>query len=177
MKLRKHKNLVLVLLHLMTFNLQSIMVASICILMDNHPWSFWFLVSMRTQIFTRTHYLKSQLKFSWMLQVTASVDEVVAVAGGHTFSRYPLISPDNGNIVGIVSLFDLLGLDGGERLANVMHRPLTVRSDQFAEKLLITMKDDPHHFAVVIDEHGASMGIITLEDILENIVGEIDTGY
>ncbi len=94
----------------------------------------------------------------------------------HTYSRFPLVSPNDGSIVGIISLFDLLGLDGGERLATVMHKPLKVSEDESAERLLIRMKDEPLHFAVVTSGEKAR-GIITLENILESIVGDISNEY
>lgn len=109
--------------------------------------------------------------------VTASVDEVIDETASYPYSRYPLISPDNGQVVGIISLIDLLGLYGGERLATVMHSPFFAREDELAEKLLIRIKDDPHHFAVITDESGAARGILTLENILENIVGDISSEY
>ena len=108
--------------------------------------------------------------------VNASVDEVIEEANRHTFSRFPLVSPNDGSIVGIISLFDLLGLDGGERLATVMHKPLMVSEDESAERLLVRMKSEPLHFAVVTNGEKA-MGIITLENILESIVGDISNEY
>ena len=108
--------------------------------------------------------------------VNASVDEVIEETNRHTYSRFPLVSPNDGSIVGIISLFDLLGLDGGERLATVMHKPLKVSEDESAERLLIRMKDEPLHFAVVTSGERAR-GIITLENILESIVGDISNEY
>ena len=108
--------------------------------------------------------------------VTASVDEVIEEANRHTYSRFPLVSPNDGSVVGVVSLFDLLGLDGGERLATVMHKPLVVSGDETAKRLLIRMKDEPLHFAVVTVD-GEPAGIVTLENILESIVGNISSEY
>jgi putative hemolysin len=108
--------------------------------------------------------------------VNSSVDEVIEESNKHTFSRFPLVSPNDGRIVGIISLFDLLGLDGGERLANVMHRPLEVSEDESARRLLFRLKDEPLHFAVVTSGEKAT-GIITLENILESVVGDISNEY
>ncbi|UCF05693.1 MAG: HlyC/CorC family transporter [bacterium] len=105
--------------------------------------------------------------------VTASVEEVIEEANRHTFSRFPIVAPDDGRICGIISLFDLLGLDGGEELSSVMHPPLCVRGDESAEKLLVTMKREAMHMAVVTGPHGEIEGVVTLEDVLENIVGDI----
>ena len=108
--------------------------------------------------------------------VNASVDEVIEETIKHTYSRFPLISPNDASVVGIISLFDLLGLDGGERLATVMHKPLKVSEDESAERLLIRLKDEPLHFAVVTSGEKVK-GIITLENILESIVGDISNEY
>ncbi|MDD4856956.1 MAG: CNNM domain-containing protein [Candidatus Krumholzibacteria bacterium] len=111
------------------------------------------------------------------IPVTASVDEVIAEANKHTYSRFPIVSPSDRRIVGIVSLFDLLGLDGGEKLTSVMHRPLYAKGTETAEKLLVVMKDEPMHMAVVVGDRGEMRGIVTLETILENIIGDIEGDY
>jgi CBS domain containing-hemolysin-like protein len=108
--------------------------------------------------------------------VNASVDEVIKETNKHTYSRFPLVSPNDGSIVGIISLFDLLGLDGGERLATVMHEPLMVSEDESAQRLLLRLKDEPLHFAIVTSGERAR-GILTLENILESIVGDISNEY
>ena len=111
------------------------------------------------------------------IPVTASVDEVVAEANRHTYSRFPIVSAADGRVVGIVSLFDLLGLDGGERLASVMHKPSVVKETDTAEKLLVSMKDEAMHMAIVVGDRGETRGIVTLETILENIIGDINSDY
>ena len=108
---------------------------------------------------------------------TASVDEVVAEANRHTYSRFPVISAADGRVVGIVSLFDLLGLDGGEKLASVMHKPALAKESDTAEKLLVSMKDEPMHVAIVVGDRGEMRGLVTLETILENIIGDINSDY
>ncbi|MBN1163234.1 MAG: DUF21 domain-containing protein [Candidatus Krumholzibacteriota bacterium] len=117
--------------------------------------------------------LESVISFS----VSSSVDEVIAEANKHTYSRFPLLSPEGGRVVGIISLFDLLGLDGGEKLSAVMHSPFLAHRNEYADHLLIRMKDEPHHFAIVVDDEGTNLGIVTLEDILENIIGDISNDY
>ncbi|HVO77062.1 MAG TPA: CNNM domain-containing protein, partial [Candidatus Bathyarchaeia archaeon] len=92
------------------------------------------------------------------MSVTASVEEAVAVANKHTYSRFPVVSPPDGRIVGIISLFDLLGLDGGEKLTSVMHKPLLTKETETAEHLLVTMKDEAMHMAVVVGERGEPRG-------------------
>jgi len=105
----------------------------------------------------------------------SSIDEIVAEVGNHSWSRFPIVSPEDGKVAGIISTFDLLGLDGGETLSSVMHKPFVSQQDEYAERLLIKLKEDPLHLAVVEDNDGRPLGIVTLEDVLENIVGDIAT--
>jgi len=109
--------------------------------------------------------------------VTASVDEVIAAVNRHTYANYPIVSPADGAVVGIVSLFDLLGLDGGEKLSTVMHAPYFAKETESAERLLVAMKDEAIHMAVVAGERGEARGIVTLENILESIVGDVAHEY
>jgi len=111
------------------------------------------------------------------IPVTASIEQVIEEANKHTYSRYPVVSVDGREVVGVISMFDLLGLDGGEELADVMHEPLFALDEEPAVKLLVRMKDEALHMAVVVDEAGETKGILTLENILENIVGDIENEY
>ena len=105
--------------------------------------------------------------------VTASVDEVIEEANKYSYYRFPVMTPDGRKVIGIISFFDLLGLDGGERLSKVMHTPLFTRADESAERLLVRMKRESMHMAIVLDGDGNFAGIVTLENILESIVGNI----
>ncbi len=109
--------------------------------------------------------------------VTASIDQVIEEANKHTYSRYPVLSESGGDVVGVISMFDLLGLDGGEKISEVMHEPLFAAEDEPAVKLLVRMKDEALHMAVIMDSDGETRGILTLENILENIVGDIENEY
>ncbi|OQX85088.1 MAG: hypothetical protein B6D63_03025 [Candidatus Latescibacteria bacterium 4484_7] len=109
--------------------------------------------------------------------VNSTVDEVVEKANKYSYYRFPITTPDGSRVVGVVSLFDLLGLDGGEKLSSVMHQPKFVSSDDSAERVFLDMKGQSIHMAVVTDEDGAYIGIVTLENILESIVGRIYSEY
>ena len=111
------------------------------------------------------------------IPVTASIEQVVEEANKHTYSRYPVLSKDKREVIGIVSMFDLIGLDGGERLSDVMHEPLFADEGELAVKLLLRMKDEALHMAIVVDRDGRTIGILTLENILESIVGDIENEY
>lgn len=107
----------------------------------------------------------------------ASISQVVDAANKYPFSNYPLVSPDSGMVVGVISLFDLLGMDSGEKLTSLMHKPFLAREDELAEHLIVRMKGEPLHLAIVVDPKGNPKGIVTLENIIENIVGDIASEY
>ena len=108
--------------------------------------------------------------------LSASVEEVVDESNKHTFSRFPILS-ETGTVAGIVSMFDLLGLDGGEELTEVMHEPCFAEEDDPAVRLLVRLKEEALHMAVVVDRDKMAIGILTLENIFENIVGDIENEY
>jgi len=107
---------------------------------------------------------------------TATVGEVIEEARRHTYSRFPILGAD-GDVAGVISLFDLLGLDGGVSLGSVMHDPVFVEADAPAERLLVQMKESAIHLAVVTAPEGEWLGIVTLEDVLEHIIGDIANEY
>ncbi|MBD3178827.1 MAG: DUF21 domain-containing protein [Candidatus Latescibacteria bacterium] len=105
------------------------------------------------------------------------LSQVIETAGRYPYSRYPLVSPDSGRVVGVISLFDLLNVDSGEKLTSLMHKPFYAREDELAERVLVRMKSEPLHFAIVVGEGGVQKGILTLENIIESIVGDIASEY
>ena len=109
-------------------------------------------------------------------RATATVGEVIEEARRHTYSRFPILG-DDGAVAGVISLFDLLGLDGGVRLGSVMHEPVFVDVAESAERLLVRMKESAIHLAVVTAGEGEWLGIVTLEDVLEHIIGDIANEY
>ncbi len=94
---------------------------------------------------------------------------------GH--SRLPLYEGNLDNIVGIVYAYDILArIADGERVINpleVARPPVFVPETKPVSELLHDMRVNQTHFAVVLDEHGATAGVVTLEDIVEEIVGEL----
>jgi len=105
--------------------------------------------------------------------VNMIVEDAIKEANKYSYYRFPVVSPDGEKVLGIISLFDLLGLDGAERLSRVMHPPLFARVDESVEKLLVRMKRESMHMAVIKDEEDRVIGIVTLENILESVVGNI----
>ncbi|MFO7915060.1 MAG: CNNM domain-containing protein [Candidatus Krumholzibacteriales bacterium] len=105
------------------------------------------------------------------------VSEVIETANRYPYSRYPLVSPESGRVVGVISLFDLLNVESGEKLTSLMHKPFYAGEDELAERVLVRIKSEPLHFAIVVGEEGVQKGILTLENIIESIVGDIASEY
>ena len=103
-----------------------------------------------------------------------------AMDGGHT--RLPLCEPDHGleDAVGFIHTKDLLRISFGQAEPDVgsLARPLArVAESTRLDEVLREMRRDRRHLALVLDEHGTVVGLVTLEDILEEIVGEIEDEF
>jgi CBS domain containing-hemolysin-like protein len=90
------------------------------------------------------------------------------------FSRLPVYRRRIDNIIGVLHSFDLLGETPSAREIKALMRPARyVPETKRADHLLVEMQRQGNHLAVVVDEYGGTVGIITIEDLLEEIVGEI----
>jgi CBS domain containing-hemolysin-like protein len=108
------------------------------------------------------------------LPETATPDEAIALIRGRGHSRLPLFRDRIDNMVGVVTAMDLLrrGVEV-ERLDALMRPPAFVPETKRIDDLLGEMQKARIQLAVVVDEYGGSVGIVTVEDIVEQIVGEI----
>lgn len=111
------------------------------------------------------------------IPLTASEQEVLDVARETAHTRMPVWDGSPDNVVGVVNtkdLFHLFSLKGLVILMDAMYPPLFVHVDQPVAKMLRTFRREKRPLAVVRDEDGHFMGIVTLEDIFEEIVGDIE---
>ncbi|MBA0049895.1 HlyC/CorC family transporter [Streptomyces sp. AJS327] len=112
-----------------------------------------------------------------------TVRQALTLALRSGFSRIPVVGENEDDVVGIVYLKDLarkvhISRDAESELVSTAMRPATFVPDtKNAGELLREMQRDRGHVAVVIDEYGGVAGIVTIEDILEEIVGEITDEY
>jgi CBS domain containing-hemolysin-like protein len=110
------------------------------------------------------------------------VTDLIAVAVRTGFSRFPVCREnDLDDIVGVVHVKDVYRLPPGERattpVSAIMSEPFVVPETRELASLLEEAREAGSHLAVVVDEYGGTAGIITLEDIVEEIVGEIADEY
>jgi CBS domain containing-hemolysin-like protein len=113
---------------------------------------------------------------------TAGQATSLAVRSGH--SRIPVIGENVDDIVGVVYLKDLVqqtyySNNGGRdtKVAEVMRPAVFVPDSKPLDDLLREMQRDRNHMALLVDEYGATAGLVTIEDVLEEIVGEIADEY
>jgi len=109
-----------------------------------------------------------------MLPETATPRDAIALIQQRGFSRIPVYRQRETNIVGVIAAMDLLRRGAeGRRLDELMRQPYYVPDTKRIDDLLRELQRGRMHLAIVVDEYGGSTGIVTLEDILEEIVGEI----
>jgi putative hemolysin len=112
-------------------------------------------------------------------EIATPIEEVLRKVTESGHSRYPVYRDNIDNVVGIVHVKDLLrhaarGDLNGHELASLARQPVVfVPESQSATTVLKDMRAGRHHMAVVIDEFGGFSGVVTLEDLLEQIVGDI----
>jgi putative hemolysin len=109
-----------------------------------------------------------------MLPETASPAEAIALVRQRGFSRIPIYRQRETDVVGVVAAMDLFSRGAGvAAVGELMRPPYYVPDTKRIDDLLREMQRARIHMAAVVDEYGASTGIVTLEDIVEQIVGEI----
>jgi len=108
----------------------------------------------------------------------AALDEVLRVVAESGFSRFPVFRESIDEVTGVVLAKDLLGWmrseDRGDfRLAEVVREPFFVPDSKPVDDLLGEFRRQKVHMAIVVDEFGGTDGVVTLEDLVEEIVGDI----
>lgn len=112
------------------------------------------------------------------IEESSSADYAIKRAQEIAYSRLPVFKDRIYNITGILHTFDLLGLSESEfGIKNIVRPAYYIPASKKIDDLLGELQQKGNHMAVVVDEHGAAIGIITIEDILEEIVGEIQDEF
>ena len=111
--------------------------------------------------------------------VESTYDELIEIFREDKFTRLPVYKDSQNNIVGIINMKDLLLYVKNEEFVidRFLRKPHFTYETKSISDLLVEMKDSTFNIAIVLDEYGDMAGLITLEDILEEIVGEIHDEY
>lgn len=112
----------------------------------------------------------------------APLSEVVSLAIEHGYSRIPVYEEDIDNIIGVIYIKDLLKYVGenvpkSKKMKDIMHPAFYVPESRNCNKLFKDLNEKHIQIAIVVDEYGGTAGIVTLEDLLELIVGNIQDEY
>lgn len=111
------------------------------------------------------------------LRASLTIEEATKVALESRYTRYPVIDTITPRVLGFVHMQDLFSVYAGvrkaTRLTELMREPLFSIDDMPIDKLRLEMQSKQLHLAIINNQEGAFVGIVTLEDLLEEIVGEI----
>ncbi|MEN6459980.1 MAG: hemolysin family protein [Syntrophomonas sp.] len=117
------------------------------------------------------------------LSVEASLAEVIAFLKSEQYSRIPVYEDTIDNIIGTLYAKDLIHLLGSDTerdnftLRDIIRQPYIVPASKRTDELFREMQKNNIHIAIVIDEYGGTAGIVTIEDLIEEIVGNISDEY
>lgn len=113
------------------------------------------------------------------VSVDASFEEIISIFREDKFTRLPVYEDSTDNIIGILNMKDLLLCEDIEHFSirGILRKPYFTYEHKNTADLFIEMRKNSISLAIVLDEYGATAGLITLEDLLEEIVGEIRDEY
>jgi len=114
------------------------------------------------------------------LDAGLTLDEAAQMVRAETHTRYPVIDGTHDDVVGFVHLRDLLIRPPGDGRGTIRELTREVKRLPGSKRVLAAlseMRRERHHLAVVVDEYGGTAGIVTLEDLIEELVGEIHDEY
>ena len=113
-------------------------------------------------------------------EINSDMDDILKQVIDEGYSRIPVYKETIDNIVGVIYAKDLISIMRHKNLIilhDVIRPAFFVNEDDYIKKLLHKMQKNRNHIAIVLDEFGGTAGIVSLEDIIEEIVGEIQDEY
>lgn len=113
------------------------------------------------------------------LSITATEEEVWRIVREERYSRYPVYRESLDDVIGVFLAKDLWLREGGEpfSLPDLVREPLYIPDSRSAERVLEDLRRTRAHLAVVLDEYGGTAGIVTMEDLIEEVIGDISDEY
>lgn len=111
--------------------------------------------------------------------IDSTYQELLEIFQEDHFTRLPVYEGSTDNVVGIINMKDLLLYEDRDHfdLRNILRKPYYTYEHKSTSELMLEMRKSSINIAIVLDEYGATAGLITLEDLLEEIVGEIRDEY
>ena len=113
------------------------------------------------------------------IPIDITMDELNKITCEAQYTRYPVYENDLDNVIGILHIKDIYAssLSGEFDIQKILRKPMLVPETVNVDRLLLDFKKQQNQIAIVIDEFGGTSGIITLEDILEEIFGEVQDDF
>ena len=112
------------------------------------------------------------------LDASGALEDNLALVDAHKFTRYPVFKTSKDDVIGFVHIKDIYHLPPDATMADIrIRRIVAVPESMPAVKLLQMFKRERTKIALVVDEHGGTAGMVTMGDILEELVGEYDDEY
>ncbi len=113
------------------------------------------------------------------VDVEATYEELMDIFRAERFTRMPVYEESTDNVIGIINMKDLILYDQDQPFSvrDFLRQPLYTYEFKKTSELMIEMRKTFNNIVIVLDEYGATAGLITLEDLLEEIVGEIRDEY
>lgn len=113
------------------------------------------------------------------VDVKATYDELIDIFRREKYTRIPVYEETTDNVIGVMNIKDLLLIDNDKEfcIRDYMRVPMYTYEYKKTAELMVEMQKTFNNIVIVLDEYGATAGLITLEDMLEEIVGEIRDEY
>ena len=113
------------------------------------------------------------------VDINCTYDELMAIFSEDMHTRFPVYEDNTDNVIGIINMKDILIYPKEKPFAirNILREPYFTYEYKATADLMIEMRKASVNLAIVLDEYGATAGLVTLEDLLEEIVGEIRDEY
>ena len=113
------------------------------------------------------------------VDVESTREELLDIFREEKYTRYPVYEDTTDNVIGIINIKDIFLADGEEEfdLRKYLRQPYYTYEFKKVSELMLEMRKATSNIVIVLDEYGATAGLITLEDMLEEIVGEIRDEY
>lgn len=113
------------------------------------------------------------------IDVDSTYEEVLEIFRQEKYTRYPVFEETTDNVIGIVNIKDLILIENDKPfcLRDYLREPMYTYEFKKTAELMVELRKTLNNIAIVLDEYGATAGLITMEDMLEEIVGEIRDEY